>query len=136
MDKNSSEWLSLAKDDLDAISELIKNPNLTNIAAFHAQQCVEKCFKSILEFKKLPFLKTHNLIRLYELIKDDIEIDNEDQLTVLNELYIDSRYPGDLGLLPDGKPAMAEVISFQGYAASVYEKTLKVIALNSEETND
>ncbi len=33
----TQEWLSRAKDDLDAVGEIIDIPHLTNIAAFHCQ---------------------------------------------------------------------------------------------------
>jgi len=33
-------------------------------------------------------------------------------LGMINETYIDARYPGDLGLLPHGKPAISEIEPF------------------------
>jgi HEPN domain-containing protein len=30
----------------------------------------------------------------------------------INETYIDTRYPGDLGLLPHGKPTISEIEPF------------------------
>jgi len=45
MNQNSIEWLKAAKDDLDLINKIINESNLTNLAAFHAQQAVEKSLK-------------------------------------------------------------------------------------------
>ena len=48
------------------------------------------------------------LIRL-KAICEDLSIEkfdiDEEQVIFLNDIYIDSRYPADFGLLPSGKPA-------------------------------
>ena len=36
--------------------------------------------------------------------------------------YTDSRYPGDAGLLPGGKPTAAEAMLFVTFADSVYSQ--------------
>ena len=48
---------------------------------------------------------------------------------VLNEIYIDSRYPGDLGLLPDGLPTKEQANEFIEYA-----KEIKTIVMNELNT--
>jgi len=42
MNEPTKEWLARADDDLETIKEIIDNAELTNIAAFHAQQAIEK----------------------------------------------------------------------------------------------
>ena len=102
-------WLKAAKDDLDAISYLIKVEHLTNIVAFHSQQVIEKSFKAVLEYYESPLIKTHNLEKLYKQIKNFINIDIDyEKLEFINEFYIDSRYPADFGLLPYGKPTLKD----------------------------
>lgn len=49
MKPTTKEWLKAAKDDLDAAQTLVLKQNLTNLAAFHCQQCIEKCFKAVIE---------------------------------------------------------------------------------------
>ncbi len=117
----SSEWIKAAGDDLLAVRELMNNPELTNLAAFHAQQCVEKSFKSVLEEKDSENPRIHGLIRLYELagVYFDIKADL-DMLKTLDQLYIDSRYPGITGLLPEGKPTTDEALSYYKFAEKVY----------------
>lgn len=127
MNENALEWMKSAKDDLDTIAELLHNPGLTNIISFHAQQAVEKCFKAILEAKNISIQKTHNLERLYEYVRNEIPAIDEEILSIINELYIDSRYPGDLGLLPDGKPTPKEAESFYKFAEMIYEKVMTVV---------
>lgn len=65
MKKITREWLKAAQDDLSVIDRIVEDENLTHIVAFHAQQCVEKCFKGIIEEYLLSFQKLHNLLRLY-----------------------------------------------------------------------
>lgn len=128
MNENALEWLKSAKDDIDTMEELLRNPNLTNIVSFHAQQAVEKCFKAVIESREIEIQKTHNLLKLYDHIQEDIDLE-EKTLSLINELYIDSRYPGDFGLLPDGKPSMAEAESFYNFALSMYRKIEQLLSL-------
>ncbi len=65
----TKEWLDRALDDLEAIEELLKREHLTNVAAFHAQQAVEKTLKAVIEEVGIGLRKTHNLLRLDELIR-------------------------------------------------------------------
>jgi len=46
-----------------------------------------------------------------------------DQLVLLDQLYIEARYPGELGLLPDGKPTIIEATSFYSMARQLFEET-------------
>jgi len=65
MKKQAEAWIGFADKDILTVSEIIENPNLTNIAAFHCQQAIEKYFKAfILEYEK-PLMKIHNLLTLY-----------------------------------------------------------------------
>jgi hypothetical protein len=38
----------------------------------------------------------------------------------INDLYIDARYPSDIGLLPDGKPSMETARDFFRMASEIY----------------
>ena len=115
-------WISSALADLKSIAHIIDDEFLTHIVAFHAQQCVEKCFKAMLEAKagiKVP--RTHSTLKLYGMIKDELAIEIDiDLLTDFDSLYIDARYPGDLGLLPDGKPSLMDAREFYDVAQSVF----------------
>jgi HEPN domain-containing protein len=121
------EWLKAADDDLVLISSIVDNITLTHLAAFHSQQSIEKSFKAILEFndKKVP--KEHDLLRLKDLLCGSFEIDDEDILEVLNSLYIESRYPGNLGLLPNGKPTLGEAKDFFNFAKDIHFRATKLV---------
>ncbi len=74
MNELTKEWLARANDDLETIREIIDNSELTNIAAFHAQQAIEKSLKAVIEEFKIGFVKIHNLEKLFALINNYIQI--------------------------------------------------------------
>lgn len=121
MKQATSDWFNAA-DDLFAAKKLVTEDQLTNIAAFHCQQCIEKCIKAVIEEKDLPPMKSHDLIRLQQRTGILLEKTETILLETINEVYIDARYPGDLGLLPMGKPTKAEVQSFISFCEHLIDK--------------
>ena len=112
MRQTTKDWLSLAEDDLLAAKALAHEDRLSNVVAFHCQQCLEKCFKAIIEEQDKPSMKSHDLLRLQLIANIQLTDSEIILLSMINEVYIDSRYPGDLGLLPKGKPTISEIESF------------------------
>jgi HEPN domain-containing protein len=96
--------------------------NLTHLSAFHAQQVIEKSFKAIIEEFELGFIKSHSLEMLYNKVNKHISTEiNMDHLILLDQLYIDARYPGELGLLPNGKPSVKEAKEFYILGKQMFE---------------
>jgi len=127
MKKQVEDWILLADKDLNAAELIIKeNYSLTNIVAFHCQQSIEKYLKAFIIEEGLSLVKTHDLIKLNGMINEikDLGI-NENKLMILNEVYIDSRYPGELGLIPNGMPTREQAHEFIEYA-----KEIKTIICN------
>jgi len=121
MKKTTKEWFTSAESDLLLIQEINSNENLTHLSAFHAQQSIEKSFKAIIEEFDLGFIKIHSLEMLYNIVKDKILTKfNTDLLIILDQLYIDSRYPGEMGLLPNGKPSVKEGKIFFNLAKAIF----------------
>jgi HEPN domain-containing protein len=122
MKNQTREWLKAAEDDLNVISLIQAREDLTHIIAFHAQQATEKAFKGVLEEFEMPVIKSHNLQYLYYTIIKKINIDLDLKLiAMLDSLYIESRYPGSMGLLPEGKPSMEEAKTLLEFACYVFE---------------
>jgi HEPN domain-containing protein len=124
MKKQVADWLLVADKDLYAAEIIIRDDYpLTNIAAFHCQQAIEKYLKAYLIEKDIPLIKTHDLIKLNDMTKEikDLGLD-EKKLIVINEVYIESRYPGELGLLPDGIPTDEQAKTFIEYAKEIKVK--------------
>ena len=121
MKKQVEDWILLADKDLYAAEIILKDEYpLTNIVAFHCQQAIEKYFKAFLIEKNVPLIKTHDLIKLNEMINEikNIGID-EKILIIINEVYIESRYPGEIGLMPDGMPSNEQAKEFLDYAKEI-----------------
>lgn len=125
MNPVSLEWLKSARDDLLLIEHILFDEHLTHLVAFHAQQAIEKSLKALLEDRNQKVPKTHSLNRLYALVGEDMQELNSDLLHTLDGLYIESRYPGEFGLLPDGKPSLEDARSFYDFAVSSYETVSK-----------
>ncbi len=121
-------WLESAEADLRTMQRLLGDEDLTHVVAFHAQQCVEKSLKALLEFQDCPVPRDHSTIRLYGLVRDILRTElDRDILTDLDDLYIDARYPGELGLLPHGRPTLEDARRFYEFAAEVYQNARRII---------
>jgi HEPN domain-containing protein len=121
MKKQTENWLNTAKDDLILIKEIIRHEYLTHMVAFHSQQAIEKSIKAVLEEKEAKVPKIHNIITLKGKIEKYIKLDIEHEIfDQINELYTDSRYPTDMGLLPNGKPSTEIAEKFFNTATIIY----------------
>ncbi len=130
MKKITQAWLNAAQDDLSVIKEILSRPDLTHITAFHAQQCVEKILKALLEETGSPVRKTHSLLLLIGMVSDAYPEFSEVDTTLpnlLDQLYTDARYPNELGLLPDGKPTLEEASQFSEYAHRIYDRCFEIL---------
>ena len=105
----ADEWLKAGKSDLDVIEQIIDQQHLKHMVAFHAQQCIEKCLKAGIETNNVRVPKTHSIDRLVELLGQYMDLSelalNQEEIDMLDDLYIEARYPGEMGLLPDGMPS-------------------------------
>lgn len=93
----TGEWVSKAEEDYRvARRERGAKPAAHDAVCFHAQQCVEKYLKALLQEYNLPFSRTHDLEALLNLclpVAPDLERHREDTqwLTVF---AVEVRYPG------------------------------------------
>lgn len=117
----AAEWLVRAGEDLATVEKLLDDEGLTNIAAFHAQQCIEKCFKAVIEAAGKPVPRIHDLVRLSALVAEIREIPADETILIeLSTVYLDSRYPASTGFLPSGKPDLQDVRRFHQAAVEIY----------------
>ena len=122
MREQAKSWMESASFDLLLIEEICENELLTHMVAFHSQQAIEKIFKAVLEEHEERVSKTHDLTMLSEKIKKLLNIEFDyDILDQMNELYIEARYPTELGLLPKGKPTKEIANQFYKYAEKLYK---------------
>lgn len=124
----TNEWLSQAKKDIVTAKTLQSHvdtePDVASAITFHSQQAVEKILKAHLEEAGQTVPKLHDLIALYgrlsASIQSQLAIDMTD-LGLLNDVYIDTRYPSGNGLLPTGDPTAEDAKSILSKAEKIYE---------------
>jgi len=51
----------------------------------------------------------------------------EDWLERLDDLYIEARYPGELGLLPNGKPSIDDARKFYEFAKDIFDQVKSLV---------
>ena len=127
MKQTTKDWLLIAEDDLLAAQKLAHEERLSNLVSFHCQQCIEKCFKALIEEKDKPFIKSHDLLRLQQIADFQLSKEETILLSMINEVYIDSRYPSDLGLLPHGKPTTSEIEAFIQFCENLLDRLKKLL---------
>jgi len=127
------EWLKASYSDLAVVEEIIDNSFLTHMVAFHCHQCVEKSLKALLEFYNSDVPKKHDLLLLQNLTSQYVTSEYTDTLEDLNELYIDSRYPGDMGLLPYGKPKIEDAKEFYSVARGIFMQVCTLLNISIDE---
>lgn len=70
MKKRVEQWLHFAIIDLESAKVLNQEDRLTQTAAFHCQQAVEKILKSLIENTGKIVPRVHNLGVLYGTIEE------------------------------------------------------------------
>ena len=129
------EWLRAANDDLILLNDIIENENITHLIAFHSQQVIEKTLKAYIEYKNDRVPKIHKIQTLVDMI--DLDFSKDDELIqILDTLYIESRYPGDMGLLPYGKPTLNDAKKFYEFAQEVFNKVCKILNISIRELSN
>jgi len=132
MKKGTQAWLEFAARDLEAARKLLDDEYIANIVLFHSQQCVEKSFKAILEEHNQKIPRIHGVTRLYALITKNTDITlpvTGDELDFIDDVYIDTRYPSNFGLLPSGFPKKSEAKLLFDIAEKLYNAIIEFLTL-------
>ncbi|RMF57669.1 MAG: HEPN domain-containing protein [Calditrichaeota bacterium] len=107
----SKNWLDFAQEDLEVVELLAEQQSsLYRTICFHAQQYVEKILKGILESLNQKIPRIHDINVLVEMCSNfGVKIPlTETEIHFLSSIYIDVRYPPDVGSLPDGAPLKSD----------------------------
>jgi len=51
----------------------------------------------------------------------------------MDSLYIDSRYPGEMGLLPYGNPTLEDAKEFYDFALYIFNKVCSILEMNKDD---
>jgi HEPN domain-containing protein len=96
--KLSKLWLKKAENDLITARQTLLLPDgPTDTVCFHSQQVIEKAIKSLLVYHEIIFLKTHDLNKLFEIVRPLLpEIESyKTQITEISSFAVEIRYPGN-----------------------------------------
>jgi HEPN domain-containing protein len=107
----TAEWVGKAEGDFKSARRELRARTEQNhdSACYHAQQCIEKYLKALLQEAAIPFPKTHNLVALF-----DLAAPTNPRLTLSRveladlTLYgVEYRYPGKTADKPRALQALA-----------------------------
>lgn len=105
-----NEWIQKAEGDFVSALREYRARKLPNFdaAGFHAQQCIEKYIKALLQLHNIRFEKIHDLLALKELsnpIFPELEF-HKDALGYLSQFAVAFRYPGESASREHAKRAL------------------------------
>ncbi|MDR2593097.1 MAG: HEPN domain-containing protein [Chitinispirillales bacterium] len=126
MKNKTSGWVFFANNDMISAKTLMEyaestGAELTGEVAFLCQQAIEKYFKGYLAEQDKRIQKIHDLLALYSEVKSthDWNLDSR-VLAEINKIYTIARYPGNIGMTPEGRlPTMEEAKSYLECAKKV-----------------
>lgn len=104
------EWISKAEGDFVSAGRELrarKTPNYDS-ACFHAQQCVEKYIKGIMQEADIAFGKTHDLNRLLDTCLSQYPLWEgfRPDMAMLTQYAVLFRYPGESATKTEAKQAV------------------------------
>ena len=113
------EWMEYASEDLDAAIQLADGGTCLNAAGFHCQQTIEKSLKAYLLFMGGQTVDGHNLSWL---VRQACKFNSRfnrfiGETAMLNNYYIQCRYPSDRWDPPDAKTIERHI----GVTREIYE---------------
>jgi len=128
---SSKEWLTIAYHDLQSAIILYKANHYTDSIGNDLQQSIEKILKSIMAFQNIKILKSHDLLEIYQSVKDMIYLE-DDELLILalaTEYFKEGRYPNPNYSLPP-KEEIKEVLDFTN---SLFDKVCIILEIDKSE---
>jgi len=128
---SAKEWLVIAFHDLQSAKILYEANHYTDSIGNDLQQSIEKILKAILaiENKKIP--KSHDLLEVYENIKNKIKFEDDDFLILAKatEYHKEDRYPNPNYSLPP-REEIKEVLDF---TAKLFDRVCGILEIDKGE---
>jgi len=103
MRPEAEAWVAAAEVDYELTIRSAVPPEIEEGVCFHAQQCIEKYLKALLEDAGRPIPRTHDLGTLAEMVANLIPdlAPFEPDLKTIGPFAVAVRYPGADGLWDD-----------------------------------
>jgi len=121
MKNDTAGWVFFADKDMLSAKTLIDYKELTGEVAFHCQQAIEKYFKGYLVEHGKEIRKIHDLVKLYSQVKGikDWNLD-ETLLRDISTIYVETRYPSNIGIKSDGVlPSTEDALRYLEFAKKI-----------------
>ena len=123
------EWLVKAWHNLATARLLYKADHYTDIIAVEIHYCCEKSLKAFLAYENKKIPKTHDLVDIYELVRDHIDLKNDLMLLKqITKYHIEESYPTFERAMPT-REEIREVLDFTEY---LFEKVCKILNVDKE----
>ena len=96
MEQDVKYWVDLSKYDIDTAKAMLESGRYLYVL-FTCQQSIEKMLKALIVKNTKSFPpKIHDLVKLINITKIDIETEQKEFLAKLNYYYLETRYPREL----------------------------------------
>ena len=96
MKQDVKYWVDLSKYDIDTAKAMLESGRYLYVL-FTCQQSIEKMLKALIVKNTKSFPpKIHDLVKLINITKIDIETEQKEFLAKLNYYYLETRYPREL----------------------------------------
>lgn len=127
----AKEWLVFAMKNLNTAKLLYKANHYEDIIGIELQQVLEKVLKSIFANENIKISKDHDLVKLYYIIENFINIqDNEIiYLRLATDYYKEDRYPNPNYCLPP-REEIKEVLDF---TEDFFDKVCSILDIDKSE---
>lgn len=126
----SREWLSKAWHHFSSAKVLFDANHYTDVIAVELHYAVEITLKSLLAFKNKKIPKTHDLLSIYKLVREKINLSDEEieLLDIISQYHIGESYP-----TPDRSlPPKEEIIQTIDFTSKIFIKTCAILDIDSE----
>ncbi len=94
MQEETKRWLTFSEENFEA-AKILRESELYNPCLHNVQQSIEKALKSVFIEKFIPFIKTHNILELKNILENNgIVIGlTDDECDFLDSIYLPTKYP-------------------------------------------
>ena len=127
---SAKEWLEKSWHNLSGAKIFYDANHYTDVTSVELHYSVEKSLKAFLAYENKKIPKTHDLLDIYKLINNFINLD--DDLVLLKQItkyHIEESYPAYERELP-AKEEIKEVLDF---AFIVFDKVCTILEIEKKE---
>ncbi|NPA82478.1 MAG: HEPN domain-containing protein [Epsilonproteobacteria bacterium] len=127
---SAKEWLKKAWHNLSGAKLFYESNHYSDVTAVEIHYAVEKALKAFLAYENRQILKTHDLVRIYKLVSDFINLDDKlDLLDKITKYHIEEAYPTFNRPLP----SRAEIKEVLDFAQELFERVCDTLDINADE---